>query len=140
VETADQRRVWASAGFQTGDFYDGTRTEIEGEISWRPSGRLRTSLGYTFNDIDLPQGSFVTRLVGFRTDVAFSSTLSWVTRIQYDNVSERMGVNMRLHWIPQAGREAFLVLNHNLEDLDLDNRFHSEVSEAAIKMSYTFRF
>jgi hypothetical protein len=139
-QTADQRKVWGSAGYQTGDFYGGQRTEIEAEISWRPSGRLRTSFGYNFNDIDLPEGSFVTRLVAFRTDVAFSSRLSWVTRIQYDNVSEEMGVNMRIHWIPEAGREAFLVLNHNLEDLDLDNRFRSQLAEAAVKFSYTFRF
>ena len=59
--------------------------------------------------------------------MAFSSKLSWVTRIQYDNVSERWAVNMRLHWMPEAGREAFLVLNHDLEDCDLDNRFHSLV-------------
>jgi hypothetical protein len=143
IETADQRKVWGSAGYQRSDFFGGHRTEIEAEVSWRPSGRLRTSFGYDFNDIDLPQGSFVTRLVSFRTDVAFSSQLSWVTRIQYDNVSERMGINLRLHWIPQAGREAFVVLNHNLLrdfDLDRDDRFHSEVADTVIKYSYTFRF
>jgi hypothetical protein len=143
IETADQRKLWGSAGYQAGDFFGGRRTEIEAEISWRPSGRLRTSFGYDFNDIELPQGSFVTRLVSFRTDVAFSSKLSWVTRIQYDNVSERMGINMRLHWIPEAGREAFLVLNHNLLrdfGLNLDDRFHSEVADTVIKYSYTFRF
>jgi len=140
MQTADQRKVWGSAAYQAGDFYGGERTEVFGSINWRPSGRLRTGLTYTFNDITLPEGDFITRLVGVQTDVAFSSKMSWVTRIQYDNVSERMGVNMRLHWIPEAGREAFLVLNHNLEDFDLDNRFHSEVSEAALKMSYTFRF
>jgi hypothetical protein len=140
LETADQRRVWAEVDYQTGDFYDGERTEIAAEVNWRPSGRLRTGLGYEFNDIRLPAGDFVTRLVTFRTDVAFSSKLSWVTRIQYDNVSEVMGVNMRLHWVPEAGREAFLVLNHDLEDRDLDNRFRSATAEAAIKYSYTFRF
>jgi hypothetical protein len=143
MQTADQRKIWGSAAFQVGDFYAGDRTEVSGEINWRPSGRLRTAFGYTFNDIELPQGDFVTRLVQFRTDVAFSSKLSWVTRIQYDNVSERMGVNMRLHWVPEAGREAYLVLNHNLSRdpiANLDDRFHSEVAEAAIKYSYTFRF
>jgi hypothetical protein len=140
LATADQRKIWGTADYQTGDFFGGHRTEISGEISWRPSGRLRTSFGYEYNDIDLPQGSFITRLVAFRADVAFSARLSWVTRIQYDNDSELMGVNMRLHWIPQAGREAFLVLNHDLEDFDLDNRFRSALSEAAIKFSYTFRF
>jgi hypothetical protein len=140
LETADQRKVWGSVEYQAGDFFDGERTEISAEISWRPSGRLRTGVGYEFNDIDLPQGSFVTRLVGFRADVAFSSKLSWVTRIQYDNVSELMGINMRLHWVPEAGREGFIVLNHDLEDYDLDNRFHSAVSETAVRFSYTFRF
>jgi hypothetical protein len=140
LETADQRKVWGIAEYQTGDFFDGERTEISAEINWRPSGRVRTGLAYEWNDITLPGGDFVTRLVSFRTDVAFSAKLSWVTRLQYDNVSELMGVHMRLHWIPEAGREAYLVLNHNLEDFDLDNRFHSALSEAAVKFSYTFRF
>jgi hypothetical protein len=140
LQTGDQRKLWTDLVYQTGDFYGGDRTELFGMLAWRPSGRLRTSLSYQANDIDLPQGDFITRLVQFRTDVAFSSTLSWATRIQYDNVSELMGVNMRLHWIPEAGREAFLVLNHTLEDFDLDNRFASTLSEAAIKLSYTFRF
>ena len=142
-ETADQRRVWGGAGIQTGDFYGGERREAEVEINWRPSGRFRTGLGYEWNDIDLPGGSFVTRLASFTTEVAFSAKLSWVTRIQYDNDSDRVGVNLRLHWIPQAGREAFLVLNHNLlRDFDatLDNRFHSEVNDVVVKYSYTFRF
>jgi len=138
--TADQRKVWVSAALQDGGFYSGDRTEVYGGINWRPSGRFRTSLDYTFNDIELPEGDFVTRLVQFSTEVAFSSTLSWVARIQYDNVSELMGVNMRLHWIPEAGREGFLVLNHSLEDYDLDNRFRSTLSEASVKFSYTFRF
>ncbi len=56
-------------------------------------------------------------------DFAFSPTLSWVNLIQYDNVSEVAGINMRLHWIPEAGREVFFVINHNVEDLDRDNEF-----------------
>ena len=140
LETADQRRIFGRFDYQTGDFFDGERTEIAAEINWRPSGRLRTGLAYEWNDIRLPGGDFVTRLVGFRTDVAFSSRLSLITRIQYDNVSELMGVNLRLHWIPEAGREGFIVVNHDLEDRDLDNRFHSALSEAGVKFSYTFRF
>ncbi len=140
METADQRKLWVRAAYQNGEFYDGDRTEILGEVNWRPTARLRTSVGYTFNDIDLPAGDFVTRLVQLRTDVSFSSKLSWVTRIQYDNLSELMAINMRLHWTPEAGRDAYLVINHTLDDLDLDNRLRSALSEAAIKINYTFRF
>jgi hypothetical protein len=51
-----------------------------------------------------------------------------------------MGVNMRLHWIPEAGREVFFVINQNLEDFDGDNSFHTTVADVTAKMSYTFRF
>jgi hypothetical protein len=65
-----------------------------------------------------------------------------VNLLQYDNVSRTIGVNSRLHWIPQAGREAFLVLNHNLRDnpLEPDNDFHTSFSEFTVTYSYTFRF
>ena len=138
LQTGDQRKLSGSLAIQRGSFYDGDRDEIDTSIAWRPSGHLRTSFSYQFNDIQLLEGHFQTRLVELRTDVAFSSKLSWVTRIQYDNVSELMGVNMRLHWIPQAGREAFFVINHTLQDFD--NRFESTLVDAAIKFAYTFRF
>ncbi len=145
LSTADQRRVWGEFGFRTGDFYNGTRDEISVGVSWRPSGRFFTSLSYEYNDIAVidvnnERQPFETRLASFRTEVAFSTTLSWVTLIQYDNVSENLGINSRIHWIPQAGREAFLVLNHNLQDIDRDNRFKTSFSEVAVKFSYTFRF
>lgn len=79
---------------------------------------------------------------GFRTHVDAEgwTTELWVNLIQYDNVSDSVGINSRLHWIPQAGREGFIVLNHNLEDLDRDGMFHSSYAEVAVKFGYTFRF
>lgn len=140
ISTADQRKVWGGFDYRIGDFYGGDRVEMEASVAWRPSGRLRTQLSYDINDIHLPEGAFVTRLVRFRTDVVFSPKLSWVTLIQYDNLSEVIGINSRLHWIPEPGREGFLVLNHNVQDFDRDDRFHSLSAEAAIKFNYTFRF
>ena len=145
ISTGDQRRISGSFSLQSGDFYNGTRDEVGVEFAWRPSGRFFTSLSYQYNDVEvidvdnLPR-RFETRLVSYRTEVAFSSTLSWATLIQYDNVTETIGINSRVQWIPQAGREAFLVLNHNLQDLDRDNRFHTAFSDMAMKFSYTFRF
>jgi hypothetical protein len=110
------------------------------ELTWRPSARFRGSLSYEYNDIHLPQGSFETRLVRAGFDIAFSPTLSWVNLIQYDNVSEVAGINLRLHWIPEAGREVYFVINHNVADIDRDNRFNSTFSDATAKVNYTFRF
>jgi hypothetical protein len=140
ISTGDQRKVWGGFNYRIGDFYGGDRVEIEGSIAWRPSSRLRTQLTYGVNDIHLPEGAFITRLMRFRTDVVFSPKLSWVTLLQYDNVSEVMGINSRLVWIPEPGREGFIVLNHNVQDFDRDNRFDSLSAEAAVKFNYTFRF
>ena len=128
--------------YPDGKFYGGSRSDRYLELTWRPSAFFRGLLAYDYSDVDLPvpNGSFEVRLVRAGFDFAFSPTISWVNLIQYDNVSEVAGINMRLHWIPEAGREVFFVINHNVEDLDRDNEFHSAFSDATAKVSYTFRF
>ena len=134
------RPVWAQVNYSPGDFYGGERKRTSTTFGWRPSRHFVTTLGYQYNDVTLPHGAFTTRLVRFSAEAAFSSRLSLVTLLQYDDISESMGINARLHWVPQAGREGFVVLNHNFEDLDLDNRFRSTASDLALKFYYTFRF
>jgi hypothetical protein len=141
--TGNHRKVAAFARiveYPDGKFYDGSRSDRFIELTWRPSARFRGLLSYDYSDIALPQGAFEVRLVRVGVDFAFSPTLSWVNLIQYDNVSEIAGINMRLHWIPEAGREVYFVINHNVEDFDEDNRFHSSFSDATAKVNYTFRF
>ena len=77
---------------------------------------------------------------GLTTEVVFSSALSWVNVIQWDNGSDILGINSRLHWAPQAGRDFYLVLNHSLQDLDEDGTFSSLGADLTAKASYTFRF
>ena len=93
-----------------------------------------------FNHAPQASGLHIIELCSTAFDTVFSSKLSWTSLIQYDNVSEIMGVNLRLNWIPEAGRELFFVINHNLEDFDRDNRFRSQSADVVAKMSYTFRF
>ena len=141
--TGNHRKVALSGRFvdyPDGRFYGGSRFDQWIQATWRPSARFTGRLSYEYDDIALPQGAFEVRLVRAEFDVAFSSTLSLVNLIQYDNISEVAGVNIRLHWIPQAGREVYFVINHNLEDLNGDNRFHSQFSDVTAKVNYTFRF
>jgi hypothetical protein len=66
--------------------------------------------------------------------------LSWTSLVQYDNVSEIIGINSRLHWIPEDGREVIVVLNQNLEDPYRNNVFRSTSGAVTAKIDYTFRF
>jgi hypothetical protein len=141
--TGNHRKVAAFGRivrYPGGRFYDGSRNDRFIELVWRPSARFRGVLSYDYSDILLPQGAFETRLARVGAELAFSPTVSLVNLIQYDNVSEVAGINMRLHWIPEAGREVYFVVNHNLEDIDRDNNYHSAFSDLTAKINYTFRF
>ncbi|MDP2141496.1 MAG: carbohydrate binding family 9 domain-containing protein [Gammaproteobacteria bacterium] len=138
--TAGQREFSGRLSLVNGDFYNGTRNNINGSLSWTQSRNFVMSVNYDWNDIELPQGDFITRLTSLSTQVAFSSTLYWVSLVQYDNLSEEVGINTRIQWIPRAGQEGFIVLNYNLEDKDKDNSFHSASSDLSVKFKYTFRF
>ena len=140
MRTGDQRRLGAGVFVNDGGFYDGEQFGVGGFLGWRPSKHFRTNLNYQYNDINFGATRFITRVVRLQLDAVFSSTLSWTNLIQYDNQSETIGFNSRLHWIPEAGREGYLVLNHNLQDLDKDNTFHTSFHEVTLKYSYTFRF
>ena len=138
--TAGQREFSGRFSMTQGDFYNGKRQNLNGSLSWTQSRYFVMSMSYDWNDIALPQGDFITRLTSLSTQVAFSSTLYWVSLVQYDNLSEEVGVNTRLQWIPRAGQEGFIVLNYNLQDKDKDNSFHSAKSDLSVKFKYTFRF
>jgi hypothetical protein len=140
IRRANFRKVAGRIAYVKGSFYSGDQVRIFGNFTWQPSPKFRTSIGYNVTEVELPQGNFTTRLLSTGIDWVFSSTLSWVNLIQYDNVSEVIGINSRLHWIPQAGREAYIVLNHNLTDLNRDNHFVSTYGDLTLKLAYTWRF
>jgi hypothetical protein len=136
------RKVSGRIAYTDGEFYGGTRARLFGNLLWAPSPKFSTNFGYNLNFIELPYGTreFTTRIITTSFDWVFSSKLSWTNLIQYDNVSEVAGLNLRLNWIPEAGREFFFVINHNLQDVDRDNTFHTASSDMVAKLSYTFRF
>ena len=140
IQSARQRTFSLVGGVQSGDFYGGERFNIRGQMFWNASRNFRASMGYDYNEVDLPQGEFETRLVRMRMDFIFSSRWSWLNLLQYDNVSGTTGFNSRIEWVPAPGREGFIVLNHNMQDFDEGDRFGPISSDLAVKFSYTFRF
>jgi hypothetical protein len=140
LSTGGQRDLSGNINISYGDFFDGSRTNLAGTLTWRQSLYYRMSVSYDWNNIKLPHGDFITRITSLTTEVTFSPTLYWVSLLQYDNVSELVGLNTRLIWIPTAGQEGLIVLNHSLQDRDKNNSFRSELNDINIKFSYTFRF
>jgi len=136
-----EHRVLRLDGFACGGgFYDGERISAGPGLTWRPSKHFRLRAEYRVNYIDLSAGSFTTRQSTIRADVAFTSTWSWENLIQYDNVSDSLGVNSIMRWIPLAGREMVFVLNREFVDFEESRDFVTTFSELTFKINYTFRF
>jgi hypothetical protein len=105
--TASHRALSYRGWYCPGDFYDGDRVSSGTRLNWRPNEHLSVNLSYEFGDIDLPGGSFITRLMTARADVAFTATWYWENFVQYDTVSDSIGINSIMRWIPQARYRGF---------------------------------
>ena len=137
---ANQRVFAPSFEVSSGDFFRGDRVEMSVGTEWRPNRRLFLGLAYEYNDIDLPEGSFITRQIQLNADFAFNARWSWLNLLQYDNESGAAGINSRLRWNPRAGQDLFIVLNHGFSALHTFSGLKSMQSEFTIKYTQTFRF
>jgi hypothetical protein len=138
--TGEHRLLRVSGFACSGEFYDGNQDTYSANFTWRPSKHLRIAPGFRADDITLPYGNFKTLLATLRVDIAFTSTWYWENFVQYDDISDNLGINSIMRWIPVAGREFVLVVNREFIDLDESRNFRSVSSDIAAKASYTFRF
>lgn len=140
ISTGGQRMWSGRLNVSKGEYFRGDSFQRNMGVTWLPKPGYNLSLGYNINDISLPEGEFSVRQINFNSMINFTPFLTWSNRIQYDNVSRVIGVNSRLHWIPQAGREAFLVLNWGMVDINQEHSFASVNGDLTLKYNYTFRF
>jgi hypothetical protein len=140
LKSAEYRTVSVTADYCGGEFFDGDQVATGAQVIWRPNRHFKIGTSYRFNEIELPYGAFVTRLMSLRADVAFSNTWSWENLVQYDNVSNGLGLNSILRYVPRAGREIVLVVNQEYVDLLQDRNFEKTYTDMTFKITYTFRF
>ena len=140
LNQASERVVAPRFYVENGDFYNGKKLTLTGGIDWRPNSRWNLGADYQYNDIELPVGEFTTRLIQLRVNVAFNVKWSWVNLLQYDNVSDTVGLNSRLRFNPRAGEDLHIVWNHNSDALASFSGLSSRESEITVKYSRTFRF
>ena len=139
IATGMQRPLRVVLSVQDGGFFGGDRLEKFVEFQWNQSAHFSMGLSFTENVVDLPSGSFTSHLASLRTDVAFDSRWSWSNFLQYDNSGDVFGINSRLRYVPEAGQEMMLVLNHG-GVVDAANHLSSTQSDVNLKVSYTFRY
>ncbi len=66
---------------------------------------------FSYDEVDLAEGSFETALIGLRAAYSFTPRLFLQSLIQYDNQSDNFSGNVRFGWLNTAGTGLFLVYN-----------------------------
>jgi hypothetical protein len=140
LRTNNQRPVSARFNFSSGGFYNGDRNQYTVGMDWRPDEHLNLAINYNIQDVSLPAGDFITRLVSFNANYAFNSKWSWINLVQYDNGSDVVGVNSRLRWNPKAGEDLYLVLNYNFGADGTFVGMNPSNAEIVLKYTKTFRY
>jgi hypothetical protein len=150
LESSFNRPLHALVEARGGQFFNGQRAGFRAILDWRPSWHYYLGLEYEqdafWMDLltALPPpaiphtGKVWVRIARLRMDVNFTKDVSWSTFAQYDNQSDQIGINSRLRWIVEDGREIFVVLNQGLHAVN--NRVIRGETEAIFKVGWTFRF
>jgi hypothetical protein len=111
LNTDAKKSLWASTQWQYGGFLSGRQNSIAPALNFRQGAKLVTALTWTRNDINLPQGAFVTNLGNLRMTYNFSTTQFVQALVQYNDRTNRWSTNLRFNWIDSAGTGLFLVYN-----------------------------
>jgi hypothetical protein len=138
IETATKRPWVINFDFDLGNFYNGTRRDIDLELTLKPSHHLLLGLGAQRADVSLIQGDFFTQFFTVQANNNFSPNISWANMVQYDNESRILGFQTRFRWILQPGNDLFLVLNRGWYRT-FEHDYVSNYDRGTVKLQYTFR-
>ena len=138
IETSGRRMVSGSLEVQVGEFFDGTREDFTLGVDARPGAWGTFGVELERNQVHLEDGEFNVNLGRLRANLQFTTELNWSNFLQWDDVSDQMGLNSRLWWILEPGREFFFVINQawtaNAQT------FAPGDTQVSAKLGYTFRF
>ncbi|MGB0618004.1 MAG: DUF5916 domain-containing protein [Myxococcota bacterium] len=137
VTTSANRRLVGTLLAGYGTFYDGTRARLSSDVTIRFTRNVQAGLIYGYDNLRLPGGDENIHLLRARLSLFFTSDISWVTLVQYDSVSDQIGVNSRFRWIIEDGREVFVVLN---QGFDARGDVRATRTAPLAKVQWTFWF
>ena len=144
ARAASRRVLSGRVEVRRGGFWSGDRTQLEIGLDLRPSPGILLSVDVENNNVDLPQGSFDANLFRVAGEWNITPLASVTGNIQYDDVTEVVGLFMRTRWILAPGNELFLVFTQNWQNLgdglfDEDREFLTLSRGASMKLNYTYR-
>ncbi len=94
-----------------GGFYSGFRKGTSSTLNGRLGEKLVAGLRLSYYDVNLPEGSFTTSLIGLRAAYSFTPRIYLQSLIQYNDQARTLSSNVRFGWLNTAGTGLFIVYN-----------------------------
>ena len=139
LNTGLYRKFATANSYTVGSFYDGQRQQLSSTLVYRPTNRISLMLDYSLNLIDWEQFKDSTiNLISGRIQYSFTPDLTLFNLIQYDDISNSIGVNSRLQWEYKPGAKMFFVINQGY--VDEITGFVIRDIEVVAKVGGLFRF
>ncbi len=105
----------APVSFETrltsGGVFGGDRTAVSPALNWRVGDAFTSQLSWSYNDVELPGGSFETNLGRARLSYSFTPRIFVQTLVQYNDRADRWATNLRFGWLQNANTGLFVVYN-----------------------------
>jgi len=136
LDSSTRRAVSLGLDFQTGDYYTGERTMYDSELTFRTNRFYQVSADFRYNRITIGDYHVHTREYGGRLELEFSTRLSSSTFVQWNNETNEVNVNFRIHYIPKIGSDLYLVYNHLMDERD---DLRTLQNTGMLKLDFTYR-
>ncbi len=96
-----------------GGRFGGDRVSIAPSIRYRIGETFRTELSVNYNDFDLPvpNGQFTANLARLRLSYSFTPKMQLQALVQYNELDDSVGTNIRFSWLRSANSGLYLVYN-----------------------------
>ena len=125
--TSDQRKPFNfETGVRFGEYYSGTRSNLNMELNyrWQPWGTF--GLSYNYNSLAMPhiEKPVDIQLIGASAELSFTKAIFFTTFFQYNTQADNFNINSRLQWRYRPLSDLYLVYSENYlaSDLGVKNR------------------
>ena len=116
----NSRAISGNANFHTGRFYTGYKQSYTAGGTLRFGAKLSTSVSFIRNNVNLPQGHFLTDLITTRFDYSFSTKMFLNALLQYNTDTHQVSSNIRFNLIHRPLSDIFVVYNEHRSSLGND--------------------
>lgn len=142
-ETSEKRMVAGELSLSSGEFWTGKKRTLEGELSVKPIPGLNIQGDFEYNSVSLSAGGFDAQVYRLTIGIYPTPRTAFYSNIQYDDVSDLLGLFAKLRHTIRPGSDLYIVYTHNWRSLG-DSLFDRELETvsrvSSVKLNYTHRF